>query len=180
MISSALVNEFRVGFSRDNSFAEQDPFGLNHTADYVPGVPENPAFDGGVPLTTFTGFNTFIGSPNFLPKFQITQQYQFSDTLSWNLGKHQFKSASMYTRRCATTSWMFPARAGTIGFDKIFTCQRNAANQCVSGTGISYADGLLGYVAECAAFQRRLRRPAATHVLVLRAGRFQGDARSLR
>ena len=36
-------------------------------------------------------------------------------------------------------------------FDRIFTCQRNASNACVSGTGLSYADGLLGYVQQ--AFQ---------------------------
>src|SRR5260370_528783 len=41
VISPRLVNEFRIGFSRDNSFAQQDPFGLNHTGDIVPGIPRN-------------------------------------------------------------------------------------------------------------------------------------------
>lgn len=67
-----IINEFRAGMGRDNSFAQQDPFGLNKTSDYVPGVPVNAAIDGGVPRTTFTGFNTFLGSPDFLPKFQVS------------------------------------------------------------------------------------------------------------
>jgi hypothetical protein len=145
IISPRLVNEFRVGFTRDNSFAEQDPFGLNHTADYVPGIPENPAIDGGVPLITFTGFNTFVGSPAFLPKFQITQQFQFSDTLAWNFGKHQVRVGADAHAPMRNNFMDVPGTRGTIGFDKIFTCQRNAAGQCVAGTGLSYADGLLGY-----------------------------------
>jgi hypothetical protein len=146
VLSPRLVNEFRVGFTRDNSFAAQDPFGLNHTSDFVPGVPQNPAIDGGVPLITFTGFNTFIGSPAFLPKFQITQQFQFSDSLSWNLGRHQLKFGANLHAPMRNNFMDVPGTRGTIGFDRIFTCQRNAANQCVSGTGLSYADGLLGYV----------------------------------
>src|SRR5260370_27256706 len=146
ILSPRLVNEFRVGFSRDNSYAQQDPFGLNHTGDIVPGIPRNPRVDGVGPLTTFTGFNTFIGSPAFLPKFQITQQYEFSDTLSLNMGKHQIKFGADVHAPMRNNFLDVPGTRGTIGFDKIFTCQRNAASQCVSGMGISYADGLLGYV----------------------------------
>jgi hypothetical protein len=146
VISPRVVSEFRIGFSRDNSFAKQDPFGLNHTGDIVPGIPRNPAVDGGVPLTTFTGFNTYIGSPAFLPKFQITQQYEFSETLSWNLGRHQLKLGADVHAPMRNNFMDVPGTRGTIGFDRIFTCQRNASNQCASGTGLSYADGLLGYV----------------------------------
>ena len=39
-----------------------------------------------------------------------------------------------------------PSTRGTLGFTNIFTCQRNASNACVSGTGLSYADAELGYV----------------------------------
>jgi hypothetical protein len=37
-----------------------------------------------------------------------------------------------------------PGLRGALTFDKIFTCERNASNQCVSGTGIPYADFLYG------------------------------------
>src|SRR5262249_43275354 len=36
-----------------------------------------------------------------------------------------------------------------INFDRIFTCQRTATG-CAAGTGLSYADGLLGYVQQAA------------------------------
>jgi hypothetical protein len=141
-----FVNELRIGFARDNSQAQQDPFGLNHTADYVPGVPVNPAFDGGVPMVTFANLNTFIGSPNFLPKFQATQQYQFVDTLSYVLGKHQLKFGGDLRAPLRNNFQDVPATRGQLNFDRIFTCQRNASNQCVANTGFSYADFLIGYV----------------------------------
>jgi len=43
VFSPSLVNEFRFGFIRNYSFAEQDPFGKNQVDEFVPGVPENPA-----------------------------------------------------------------------------------------------------------------------------------------
>ncbi|MCU1276168.1 MAG: Oar protein, partial [Bryobacterales bacterium] len=76
VISSRIVNEFRIGYGRDHSFAEQDPFGKNKVSDYVPGVPDNPAVAGGISRITYSGFTTFIGSPDFLTKIQVTQQYQ--------------------------------------------------------------------------------------------------------
>jgi hypothetical protein len=42
-----------------------------------------------------------------------------------------------------------PATRGQINFDRIFTCQRLATG-CAAGTGLSYADGLLGYVQQAA------------------------------
>jgi hypothetical protein len=141
-----IVNEFRAGVGRDNSFAQQDPFGLNKTSDYIPGVPLNPAIDGGVSRTTFTGFNTFIGSPDFLPKFQKTLQYQFSDAVSIASGKHSIKTGVDLRAPLRNIFMDVPSTRGTLSFDRIFTCQRNSSNQCVSNTGLSYADGLLGYV----------------------------------
>lgn len=146
VVSARIVNEFRIGYGRDNSFASQEPFGQNKASDYVPGVPANPSIDGGVTRTTFSGFSTFVGSPDFLPKFQVTQQFQWSDTVSLNFGKHAIK-AGVDLRGPQRNNFMdVPGTRGSLNFDKIFTCQRNAADQCVSGTGLSYADGLLGYV----------------------------------
>jgi hypothetical protein len=39
-----------------------------------------------------------------------------------------------------------PGTRGSLGFDKIFTCQRGSNLQCTGNTGISYADALRGYV----------------------------------
>ena len=142
-IAASLVNEFRTGYEHDNSFAKQEPFG-QPGGNLVPGVPNNPAFAGGVTMITFANINTFIGSPNFLPKFQKTQQWQFSDTLSWTRGKHQFKFGADVHAPQTDNFQDVPGLRGALNFDKIFTCQRNASNQCVSGTGISYADFLYG------------------------------------
>lgn len=146
VLSPRIVNEAHVAYSRDNSFAAQDPFGKNHTADYVPGVPVNPTIDGGVSRTTFSGFPSFIGSPDFLPKFQVTSQWQFNDSLSVAMGRHALKFGADLHAPLRNNFMDVPGTRGSLNFDRIFSCQRNAAGQCVSGTGLSYADGLLGYV----------------------------------
>jgi hypothetical protein len=149
VVSPAIVNEFRGGFLRNNSFARQDPFGLNNSSEYVPGVPDVASVAGGVTRTTFTSFDSFVGSPDFLPKFQITQQFQFTDGLSYTRGKHQFKFGLDLRMPLRNIFQDDPATRGQINFDRIFTCQRNAGG-CVAGTGLSYADGLLGYVQQAA------------------------------
>jgi hypothetical protein len=149
VLAPTLLNEFRAGFLRDNSFAAQDPFGKNKASDYVPGVPVNPAVDGGVSRTTFTSFDSFVGSPDFLPKFQITQQWQFVDNVSLTHGKHQFKFGVDVRVPLRNNFMDDPATRGQLNFDRIFTCQRSGSG-CVSGTGLSYADGLLGYVQQAA------------------------------
>ena len=42
-------------------------------------------------IVGYFGGGAKIGSPNFSPKFQHTQQYEFLNTLSWLKGNHQFK-----------------------------------------------------------------------------------------
>jgi len=148
IFSPSLVNDFRFGWVRNYSFAEQDPFALTQYAgDFVPGIPINPAVGGGVPLTTFGGsIGSFIGSPDFLPKQQVPQQFQYNDTLSLTHGRQTYKiGASLY----APMRNLFqdePGMRGDLTFTGIFTCQRNASSQCVSNTGFPYADGLLGMV----------------------------------
>ena len=146
LFTPKIAMEFRANVGRDNSYAQQDPFGLNKTSDYIPGVPVNPAIDGGVSRTTFAGFNTFIGSPDFLPKFQKTLQYQFNGAVSLLFGKHSIKVGGDLRVPMRNIFMDVPSTRGTLSFDKIFTCQRNAALQCAGNTGLSYADALLGYV----------------------------------
>jgi hypothetical protein len=142
-IGATLVNEFRTGYEHNNSYAKQEPFGQSG-GNLIPGVPDNAAFAGGVTMITFANINTFIGSPNFLPKFQKTQQWQFNDTLTLSRGKHQFKFGADLHAPQSDNFQDVPGLRGALNFDKIFTCQRNAANQCVAGTGIAYADFLYG------------------------------------
>ena len=142
-ILPSLVSDFRTGYEHNNSYAKQEPFG-QPGGNLVPGVPNDPAFAGGVTMITFANINTFIGSPNFLPKFQKTQQWQFSEALSWTRGKHQFKFGADLHDPQTDNFQDVPGMRGALNFDKIFTCQRNSSNQCVANTGIPYADFLYG------------------------------------
>src|SRR5262249_41287622 len=90
IFTPTLISDSRFGFIRNFSYAQQDPFGKNAADEFVPGIPNNPAIAGGVPLTQFSNFG-FLGSPDFLPKRQIPQQYQWSETISWTHGPHTFK-----------------------------------------------------------------------------------------
>ena len=144
ILNQSMVNEFRFGWTRNFSYAVQQPFSLTQYAgDFVPGIPESTAIGGGVPLTTFSNF-AFEGSPDFLPKQQVPMQYQYNDTFSMTKGTHSLKfGVSIY----APMRNLFQDEPGTRGdltFTGVFTCQHSAPGACVSGTGFSYADGLLG------------------------------------
>ncbi|MCU1295271.1 MAG: outer rane insertion C-terminal signal protein, partial [Bryobacterales bacterium] len=127
-----LTNDFRVGFVRNFAYDQQQPFGQNAASAYVPGVPDNAAVAGGVSQTTFTNF-TFIGSPDYLPKQQVPQQFQYTDTLSWNRGSHSLKFGVDVRAPMRNIYQDEASTRGTLTFSGTFS-------------GQSYADGLLGYV----------------------------------
>jgi hypothetical protein len=62
------------------------------------------------------------------------------------LGRHTLKIGADLRTPLRNIFMDVPSTRGTLGFTNIFTCQRNGSLSCVSGTGLSYADGLLGYV----------------------------------
>lgn len=144
-LTPSIANEFRLGYERNYSYAQQDPFGKNHVSDYVPGVPQNPAVDGGISQTSFANF-TSIGSPDFLPKSQVTQQFQWIDNVSLTVGTHSIKVGGDIRAPMRNIFQDEPGTRGSLNFDRIFTCQRGSNGQCLGNTGLSYADALLGYV----------------------------------
>ncbi len=132
ILSPSLTNDFRFGFVRNYSYDQQQPYGLNTNSEYIPGVPDNPATQGGIGYTSYTGL-TGIGSPAYLPKQQVPQQFQYTDTLSMNRGRH-FVRMGVDVRA--------PMR-------NLFRDQSNSNGGLTfngSFSGNSYADGLLGYV----------------------------------
>jgi hypothetical protein len=144
IFTPTLVNDFHFGWIRNYSYAEQDPFGQNAADQFVPGIPNNPAIAGGVPLTSFSNFG-FIGSPDFLPKRQIPQQYQYSDTISWTHGAHSFKFGGTLWAPMRNIFQDEPGTRGDLGFTGVFTsCAAAGGAACPSKSGLSYADGLLG------------------------------------
>jgi len=143
VFSPKVVNDFHLGFIRNHSVAQQDPFGLNAANQYVPGIPNNPAVAGGVPLTQFANF-TFIGSPDFLPKSQTPQQFEWVDAVSIALGSHTLKAGGTLYAPMRNIFQDEPGTRGDLGFSGIFSCHRGGvSNQCTA-PGLSYADGLLG------------------------------------
>lgn len=146
ILNQSMVNEFRFGWVRDYSYAQQQPYTLSQMAgDFVPGIPDNPAIGGGIPLTEFSNY-AFEGSPDYLPKQQVPMQYQYNDTFSVVRGRQTLKfGASVYL----PMRNLFQDEEGTRGdldYTGVFSCQHSAPGKCVSGTGLSYADGLMGYV----------------------------------
>ena len=69
ILSSSLVNEFRISHIRADSEKTKVPFGQDPPAGAkVPGVPEDPLFSGGVTgmeIDGYFGWWARIGSPNF-------------------------------------------------------------------------------------------------------------------
>lgn len=144
IINPTIVNDFRFGWVRDYSFAEQQPFSLSQTpSSFVPGIPDNPAIGGGIPYVSFSNY-AFEGSPDYLPKQQVPMQYQYADTLSMVRGRQTFKYGVDIYLPMRNVFQDEPGTRGDLDYTGVFTCQHSAPGKCVSGTGLSYADGLLG------------------------------------
>ena len=143
VISSNLVNDMHVGWSRNYSVGTQDPFGQNKASDFVPGTPTGSLFDGGLPGIVIQGRGGTpvvadgsglgrLGSPDFLPKSQITNQFEWIDSATLSRGTHEFKLGVDAHVPMRDIFLDVPSLRGTITFDG----QRS---------GIGLADFLLGY-----------------------------------
>src|SRR5262245_10336126 len=149
VINPRMLNEFRLGWGRNDSFAAQDPFGQNTLASIgILGVQDNPIYSGGLPGLSISGGGGVpqpaaggglgrLGSPDFLPKFQKTNQFEESDTLSVTSGTHQFKFGVDLHLPMRNIYLDVPGLRGSWSFDGRFTGQ--------PGNGIPWADYLLGY-----------------------------------
>lgn len=143
-IGSRMVNEFRIGWGRNNSSGVQDPFGLNTLAELgIRGVQDSALSSGGISGVVISalggttqpggqsGFDK-LGSPDFLPKFQKTNQFQWSDTLSIATGAHQLKAGIDIRGPMRNIYLDVRDLRGTLNFNG-------------GRTGIGIADFLLGY-----------------------------------
>ena len=155
-INSSMVNEFRFGWGRNNSVATQDPFGLNTLAELgFLGVQDSPLYSGGIPginisarggtlvLGGQSGFDR-LGSPDFLPKSQKTNQFQWSDALSISSGAHQMKMGVDVRGPMRNIYLDVPGLRGSYNFDGNRTSDPNPPAGAPA-TGVGMADFLLGY-----------------------------------
>jgi outer membrane receptor protein involved in Fe transport len=141
VLSPTLVNEFRFSWSHAKSDAVQEPFGeLPPAAAQVRNVPNDPVIAGGLTGITIDGFFEGpglgrIGSPDFLPKFQRTNQFEYINSLSWLRGNHAFKFGLDVMTPMKNEYMDVPATRGAVRFRNRFT-------------GNPMADFLLGYVSD--------------------------------
>jgi hypothetical protein len=141
IFSPSIVNELRFSWSQAISDAVQEPFGeAPPAAAVVPGSITNPTVAGGLPGISIDGFFGGsglgrIGSPDFLPKFQHTNQFEFIDTVSWLRGNHSFKLGADVIAPMKNEYMDVPATRGSMRFRNRFT-------------GNPMADYLLGYVSD--------------------------------
>ena len=155
-INSRMVNEARFGWGRNNSVATQDPFGLNTLAELgFLGVQDSPLYSGGIPginisarggtlvLGGQSGFDR-LGSPDFLPKSQKTNQFQWSDALSISSGAHQMKMGVDVRGPMRNIYLDVPGLRGSYNFDGNRTSDPNPPAGAPA-TGVGLADFLLGY-----------------------------------
>ena len=142
ILSASVVNELRINWQRATSDARQQPFGEQPTgAALIGNSITDPTVAGGLPgieiETWFQGSGLGrLGSPDFLPKFQHSNQYELLDSLSWLRGRHAFKAGADII--IMQNEYMdVPSTRGTVRFRNRFT-------------GNQMADFLLGYVSDFA------------------------------
>jgi outer membrane receptor protein involved in Fe transport len=129
VFGSSLVNEARVSWARGVSDGQQDPFG--QPGPQVPGVPNNSAVAGGIVGINISG-NLRLGSPDFMPKYQHTDQVQYLNTTTWLSGNHALKVGADVMAPMNNQYVDVPSTRGTLTFNGQFT-------------GNAVADFLLGY-----------------------------------
>lgn len=109
IFSANVVNEARIGFNRI-------------AISFVPNTPENPlnfgiqngvAYNNALPQITVQDIGLNFGGPSGFPQGRFDTTGVFSDTLSWNLGKHTLKMGGEFRRFISDS---FSQTAGTITF----------------------------------------------------------------
>ena len=131
VFGATLVNEARFSFARGTNDGTQDPFGQDgNTQIGFRGVPNDPRVIGGIVGMDISG-HLRLGSPNFMPKFQHTEQFQYLDTVTWLKGRHTVKFGA---------DLMLPMR------NEYFDVAPTRGNLTFNGsfTGNAFADFLLG------------------------------------
>ena len=87
-----LLNEARLGYNRISTTRLQpNDSTLGIPAQFgIQGIPQVP-YNGGLGSIFITGLTT-LGSNHFLPSFEYSNTYQFTDNLTKNLGRHSIKA----------------------------------------------------------------------------------------
>jgi outer membrane receptor protein involved in Fe transport len=132
VFGAGLVNEARFSWARGTNDGTQDPFGQDGNAQIgFTGVPNDPRVVGGIVGIDISG-HIRLGSPNFMPKFQHTEQFQWLNTTTWLKGRHQVKFGADVMAPMQNEYFDVAPTRGNLTFNGSFT-------------GNAFADFLLGY-----------------------------------
>lgn len=143
VISSSIVNQFRFGYNFADAVSTHEPFLEGNSSSYIPGLPD--VNEGGLPGIVISGFSPRLGSPDFLPKFQKSHQFQFTNTTSWIKGRHTVKFGPDIMAPLILDYIDVPGTRGRFDFAANYTGLPNAtATGLIGGTGNALADFLIG------------------------------------
>src|SRR5581483_11054819 len=100
IISSHLVNEVRAGIGRLYILTAQPNYGANIAQQVgIPGINGgNDPLRSGLPTINVTGYAA-LGDGGTKPGIIVSENWQYSDNLSWFTGAHSFKFGAQALRR---------------------------------------------------------------------------------
>jgi trimeric autotransporter adhesin len=106
----------------------------------IGGISNDP-FDWGLPGISFTSFG---GLSDPTPRRELDQTYSFSETVSWNRGKHNWRFGGDY-RRILQSFRSARNAEGSFVFTGFATSMYNSQGNALQDTGYDFADFLLGF-----------------------------------
>jgi hypothetical protein len=137
IVSPSVVNQFRFGYNYANADSVQEPFEEGNSSSFVRNLPD--VQQGGIPAIVISGFSPRLGSPDFLPKFQKSHQFQFTNTTTWIRGAHTIKFGPDIMAPLKLDYIDVPGTRGRFDFAAAYTSYLG-----VGGTGNALADFLVG------------------------------------
>jgi hypothetical protein len=150
LFGPALLNEFRMGYSRTNPFTFQSDYGhQSATSLGIAGVNVN-QYATGLPNVQIGGscgaeFTCLQGGQAFLPANPRQTNIQFEDTVSWTKGAHQWKFGFRYIRELASPFTNTTTR-GQFTFNDNFTNNpQDPSGKSTGPNGSGLAALLLGF-----------------------------------
>jgi hypothetical protein len=138
VLTSSIANQFRFGYNFAKATSAQEPFADGNSSSYVKGLPD--VQQGGLPAIVISGYSPRLGSPDFLPKFQKSKQFQFTDTISWLYKSHTLRFGPDIMAPLKLDYIDIPGSRGRFDFSPVYTSYLGL----VSNTGNALADFLGG------------------------------------
>lgn len=139
--TSQSINNFTLGFNRQR-VSTLNPFAFkqNISGDLgIQGISQNP-YDWGLPIISFTNF---AGLDDTIPSLTRNQTWRAVDTVILHHGKHNLRVGGE-VRRVDLATLTDPDARGTFTFTGYTTSDFSAQGLPVAGTGLDFADFLLG------------------------------------